>query len=147
MFQTNFSKRSLSLKNILSYREDFETLGIKKGCSKEEIKLTYVKLAKKHHPDANKGKNCDNKFQGITEAYKRLLKEAEAGKCSYHVTMSSDNRNINHPGWYGWDSRSSYFSKTRVFFRKLNIFLRCLLLSIFSSQIFFRIWNQINLKK
>merc|ERR1719481_1678634 len=32
MFQTNFSKRSLSLKNILSYREDFETLGIKKGC-------------------------------------------------------------------------------------------------------------------
>lgn len=36
-------------------RDPYEVLGVQKGASSSAIKSAYRKLAKKHHPDANKG--------------------------------------------------------------------------------------------
>lgn len=47
----------------------YETLGVGKSASPEEIKAAYRKLAMKHHPD--KGGD-QKKFQTITEAYETL---------------------------------------------------------------------------
>jgi len=52
----------------------YETLGVKKDASTEEIKRAYKKLARKHHPDVNKDnqKEAEKKFKEISEAYEVL---------------------------------------------------------------------------
>ena len=51
----------------------YETLGISKGASADEIKKAYRKLALKYHPDRNQGdKKAEEKFKDISIAYETL---------------------------------------------------------------------------
>jgi len=50
----------------------YETLGLKKGASLEEIKKAYKDLAKKYHPDVSKEEHAEKKFKEINEAYSVL---------------------------------------------------------------------------
>ncbi|MBI4848920.1 MAG: molecular chaperone DnaJ [Nitrospirae bacterium] len=51
----------------------YETLGVSKAASAEEIKKAYRRLARKHHPDLNPGdKNSEKKFKEINAAYEVL---------------------------------------------------------------------------
>jgi molecular chaperone DnaJ len=51
-------------------KDYYETLGVKKDASADDIKKAYRKLARKHHPDVNPGdKNAEEKFKEISEAY------------------------------------------------------------------------------
>ena len=48
----------------------YQTLGVGKNASDEEIKKAYRKLAMKYHPDHTKGdKTAEDKFKRISEAY------------------------------------------------------------------------------
>src|SRR5210317_2234767 len=54
----------------------YQTLGVKKGASPEEIKKAYRKLARKWHPDINPGnKEAEQKFKDISHAYQCLSNE------------------------------------------------------------------------
>ena len=58
----------------------YETLGVKKDSSPQEIKKAYRKLAMKYHPDRNKGdKEAEEKFKKISEAY-AVLSDPEKRK-------------------------------------------------------------------
>lgn len=51
----------------------YETLGLARGASAEDIKKAYRKLAMQHHPDRNHGdKESERKFKEINEAYEIL---------------------------------------------------------------------------
>jgi molecular chaperone DnaJ len=54
-------------------KDYYETLGVPKGASKDEIKKAFHKLAHKYHPDKNKGD--DSKFKEVNEAYQILSDE------------------------------------------------------------------------
>jgi molecular chaperone DnaJ len=59
----------------MSKRDYYETLGVPKNASEEDIKKAYRKLAMKHHPDRNQGdgaKKSEEKFKEAKEAYEML---------------------------------------------------------------------------
>ena len=57
----------------LEYKDYYAILGVEKTASQDEIKKAYRKLAKKHHPDANKGASASEaKFKDLSEAYEVL---------------------------------------------------------------------------
>jgi molecular chaperone DnaJ len=62
----------LSTKDFLE-KDYYKTLGVTKGASADEIKKSYRKLARKYHPDANKGDSkSEERFKEISEAYNVL---------------------------------------------------------------------------
>ncbi|WP_297986498.1 DnaJ C-terminal domain-containing protein [uncultured Campylobacter sp.] len=55
----------------------YETLGISKGASSDEIKKAYRKLARQYHPDINKEPGAEEKFKEINAAYEILSDETK----------------------------------------------------------------------
>jgi len=56
----------------------YETLGIKKSASKDEIKKAFYKLAHTYHPDKKGGNEA--KFKQVNEAYQVLSDDAKRSK-------------------------------------------------------------------
>ncbi len=59
----------------MAKKDYYDTLGVPKNASDEDIKKAYRKLAMKHHPDRNQGdsaKAAEEKFKEAKEAYEML---------------------------------------------------------------------------
>ena len=65
----------------MEYKYYYKVLGVDKKASSQEIKKAYRKLAKKYHPDLNKGdEKSQEKFKEINEAYEVLGNEDKRKK-------------------------------------------------------------------
>src|ERR1700728_1879424 len=65
----------MSTKDFLE-KDYYKVLGVTKSSSADEIKKSYRKLARKYHPDANKGDpKAEERFKEISEAYNVLSDE------------------------------------------------------------------------
>jgi len=83
---------------LMDYKDYYQTLGIKKGASSEEIKKAYRKLAVKYHPDKNPGnKDAEEKFKEINEAYavlsdpQKKQQYDQFGSTGFHQRFSQED--------------------------------------------------------
>tara|TARA_Y100000996_G_scaffold383408_1_gene339329 strand:- start:960 stop:1472 length:513 start_codon:yes stop_codon:yes gene_type:complete len=67
---TNYSKASSNI----SLDDAYNILGLKKGCSKNEVLVKYKKIMQKLHPDSNKDINTTKLAQMISEAKETIIK-------------------------------------------------------------------------
>ena len=74
-----------------SKKDYYETLGVKKSASAEEIRKAFRKLARKYHPDVNPGdKVAEEKFKALSEA-NEVLSDPKKRKIYDQVGFYSDN--------------------------------------------------------
>jgi len=94
----------------MRFKDYYETLGLTRASSAEEIKRAYRKLARKYHPDVSKEKDAEAKFKEVQEAYE-VLKDAE--KRAAYDQLGRDYRSGQQfrppPDWeQRFGSRSSH---------------------------------------
>jgi molecular chaperone DnaJ len=87
----------LSTKDFLE-KDYYKTLGVAEGASADEIKKSYRKLARKYHPDANKGDSkAEERFKEISEAYNVLSDEKRRKEYDETRSMFGSGR-VRMPG-------------------------------------------------
>jgi len=87
-------------------RDYYETLGVSKDASPEEIKRAYRKLALKYHPDKNPGdKAAEQKFKEMANAYE-VLSDPEKRK----VYDRRGKQGVEDMGFQGFEDNEEIFT-------------------------------------
>jgi molecular chaperone DnaJ len=86
---------------MAALKDLYETLGVAKSASQDEIKKAYRKLARKHHPDANPGDAAaEERFKEVQHAYDVL---SDPDKRKQFDTFGSTNGR-GGPGGFNFSS-------------------------------------------
>lgn len=80
-------------------KDYYEVLGVNKNASTDEVKKAYRRLAKQHHPDANKDPRAAERFKEISEAYQVLSdpqRRQMYDRVGHATFASGEGQNFRH---------------------------------------------------
>lgn len=85
----------------MKFKDYYETLGVARDASAEDIKLSYRKLARKFHPDVSKEPDAEARFKEVGEAYE-VLKDPEKRAAYDAIGQRSGGEDFRPPP--DWDA-------------------------------------------
>lgn len=93
----------------MSKKDYYEVLGVSKNATDEELKKAYRRLAKQHHPDANKdnAKESEAKFKEINEAYS-VLGDKQKRTQYDQFGHGFEQAGFGGAGGFDWSNMSGY---------------------------------------
>ena len=91
----------------MKFKDYYETLGIDRKASQDEIQKAFRKLARKYHPDVNKTKEAEDRFKEINEA-NEVLSDPEKRK-RYDMLGANWREGQEFKPPPGWDQRGGSF--------------------------------------
>ena len=126
----------------MEYKDYYQTLGVERKASADDIRKAYRKLAMKYHPDRNPGdKSAEERFKEINEAY-QVLSDTE--KRARYDQVGSAYSNWQQRGgtpndfdwsqWFGGQPGGSAGGQTRVDYGEVNDLFSDFFRSIFGGE-------------
>jgi curved DNA-binding protein len=86
----------------MKFKDYYETFGVPRSATQEDIKRAYRKLARKYHPDVSKEPNAEARFKELGEAY-AVLKDPEK-RAAYDQVGSQWKAGQDFQPPPGWDA-------------------------------------------
>jgi curved DNA-binding protein len=87
----------------MEYKDYYQTLGVPRKASENEIRKAYRKLAKQYHPDRNRGKpGAEDKFKEINEAYEVLSDPQKRARYDQLGSAYKNWQRSGTPGGFDW---------------------------------------------
>ncbi|KAA8733760.1 DnaJ domain-containing protein [Acinetobacter qingfengensis] len=87
----------------------YETLGIDRNATPEQIKKSYRKLARKYHPDISKEADAESKMQAINVAYDTLSHPEKKAEYDQMLDHPQGFAGFGQQGFNGQQSDGSQF--------------------------------------
>ncbi|MFA5082855.1 MAG: DnaJ C-terminal domain-containing protein [Hydrogenophilaceae bacterium] len=86
----------------MKFKDYYETFGLPRSATQDEIKRAYRKLARKYHPDVSKDADAEARFKELGEAY-AVLKDPEK-RAAYDQMGSQWQAGQDFQPPPGWDT-------------------------------------------
>lgn len=83
----------------MKYKDYYDTLGIERDATLEDIKKAYRKLAHQYHPDVSKDPKGEEKFKAVAEAYATLKNPEKRAEYDQLGQRSAGDNFAPPPQW------------------------------------------------